>query len=82
MHPTRRRVQHAVAAADLQLRGDATPSTDEADWDRELIHEGEAGLAFFDGGSYSRGPIQLGAGIVLRLVICFGPRIGVCHQCG
>ena len=59
-----RRVQHAASADSLRLRGDSTPSQDEAEWDTESISPEEAGFVVFDGGSYSRGPERLGAGLL------------------
>ncbi len=49
-----------MAAPDLQLRGNATPSQDDTDWDTEGIQAEEPGFVVFDGGSYSRGPSRLG----------------------
>lgn len=48
---------------DLQLRGDGSSSADD-EWDLDIIEEEEGGLVVFDGGSYSRGPLRLGAYVV------------------
>ena len=56
-----RRLQLAEAEGDLHLRGESSSSYDEADWDVELLTEDDTGFVVFDGGSYSRGPLTLGA---------------------
>lgn len=63
----RRRLQLAEAEGDLQLRGESSSSYNEADWDIELLTEDDTGFVVFDGGSYSRGPINLGA--LLRHIV-------------
>ncbi len=57
----RRRLQLAEADGDLHLRGESSSSYNEADWEIELLTEDDTGFVVFDGGSYSRGPINLGA---------------------
>ena len=57
----RRRLQLAEAEGHLHLRGESSSSYDEADWDVELLTEDDTGFVVFDGGSYSRGPLTLGA---------------------
>jgi hypothetical protein len=44
---------------ELQIeKGDS--SIDDEEWDTDNIEEEEEGLAIFDGGGYSRGPLRLG----------------------
>lgn len=54
-----RRFQMAEMKEELQIeKGDS--SIDDEEWDTDNIEEEEEGLAIFDGGGYSRGPLRLG----------------------
>lgn len=53
-----RRIQRAESVGGLQIGEGAGP---EVSWELEEIEPEEEGLVIFDGGSYSRGPFQLGA---------------------